>query len=92
MFGDNGEVIKYACKTKSKDAPSIRRTSVVRANQSVTVWPGDYVELQLSPDKDAADYNIALEPRIDNNHHWVSPSMLRSVGNTVRIHNSSDLP
>ena len=92
IFGDNGEVIKYACKTKSKDAPSIRRTSVVRANQSVTVWPGDYVELQLSPNKDAADHDIALEPCIDNNNHWVSPSMLRSVGNTVRIHNSSDLP
>ena len=92
IIGDSGEIIRYGSSTKSTDSSSVRRTSVVRAANTTTIWPGDFIELQLSKEHPIPDLDVAIDPRIEDSHKWVEPSLLRSVNNTIRLENNTNVP
>ena len=56
----DGNVIKYESNPKAKDS-SIRRTTLVRASSNQTLWPGDYLEVDIN--NISKDKECAIEPR-----------------------------
>ena len=61
---DDGTVYSYGSVGKSKGTGhAVRRAHVLRApSQTMTLWPGDFLELALPP-QFADDESLALEPR-----------------------------
>ena len=62
-LGD-GIVYEYGASGRLQSHHSIRRASILRApNKSTTVWPGDFLEIEVPH----ADYDntYAIEPRFD---------------------------
>ncbi|CAB3990763.1 Hypothetical predicted protein [Paramuricea clavata] len=77
-----------------------RRALVLRAPPtSTTVWPGEFVEIELPGDA-PADTKYALEPRIDApsvkrltaSQLWPCPNIVSSVAGRIRIPNLSSEP
>ena len=87
----DGSVIKYESNLKAKDS-SIRRATLVRAPVSQTLWPGDYIEVDLNSTC-PGDKECAIEPRgMLSGHDWVEPAIIRSVGGAIRIQNDTTEP
>lgn len=87
----------YAHQAKG---PAARRALVLRAPpNSMTMWPGEFVEVQLSSDA-PPDSEYALEPRTDSpcarrlqaSQLWPPPSIVSSVAGKIRIPNLSSEP
>jgi hypothetical protein len=98
----DGSVYEYGSFNKAPDSHAIRRTKayVLRAPSSITtVWPGEYIEIDL-PSELCSDSSLALEPRIDSpasytlqtKQVWPCPDIITSVGNKIRIPNTTDEP
>ena len=94
ILGD-GTTYLYGSIGKPTDSHSIRRMHVLRVPVSTTVWPGEFVEVDL-PGDIPSDCDYALEPRIDSpvNKHtskdsrqWPPPSIVSSVAGKIRIPN-----
>jgi hypothetical protein len=85
----------------SKSASSIRRTqaTVLRSPCQTVVLPGEYLELETPEDLDP-DSEWLLEPRSDTavnskqkpERAWPEHQEILSVGNTLRVVNSSTEP
>jgi len=92
MFGD-GTSISYSTKMKSDDAASsIRKASILRASESTTIWPGDFLEVKV-PDSHLEDVDLAVEPRSSpDTLGWIPAGIRRSVGRSIRIENVSTEP
>ena len=99
MLGDDTTYL-YGSIGKPTDTHSIRRTHVLRVPVSTTVWPGEFIEVDL-PGDIPSDCDYALEPRIDSpvNEHtskdssqWPTPSIVSSVAGKIRIPNLSSEP
>jgi hypothetical protein len=90
----DGSHVQYGSNMFNSD-PSIRRTQVhlLRAPSTTTLWPGEFVELKI-PDDAAPEGQVALEPRtdVDCNVSWLRPSIINSVGGTLRVCNTTDDP
>ena len=95
------EYINYSSPS-TKSNPVIRSISaqVLRCPASITVWPGDFLELEVPPEF-PPDSEVAVECRTDNarNQHmskqrqqWPQPQIADTVGTSLRITNSSDEP
>ena len=70
---------------------------VLKAPQSITVWPGEYVDVEV-PEEYAGD-EVALEPRSDApvnskslSKMWPSPQIVTCSDNVIRIANLSNDP
>ena len=96
----NGSVYTYGSKSPPSPLPTVRRAFVLRApTPSKTVWPGEFLEVQL-PDDAPPDSEYALEPRTDapSSHKlkpsqlWPQPSVVSSVARAIRIPNLSTEP
>ena len=96
----NGSVYTYGSKSPPSPLPTVRRAFVLRApTPSKTVWPGEFLEVQL-PDDAPPDSEYALEPRTDTpSSHKLKPSQLlpqpsvvSSVARAIRIPNLSTEP
>ena len=97
---NNGTTYTYG-HTPSKSGPhAVRLTQahLVRApSVSTTVWPGEYVEVNLPGDY-TDDMALAIEPRADTvksineEDLWPLPQIVNPVGNKVRLLNSSNGP
>lgn len=93
---------KYSYENKEhKKYSSARRVQahIIRApKSSTTVWPGEFVEVQLP--KECGDDEYAIEPRTDSRINskctssdiWPAPFITHSIDNTIRIPNLSDSP
>ncbi len=97
---DGGVYLYGQAQTDSSRAHCVRRTHVVRMPSSgVTVWLGEFVQLQLPRDI-GQDVTVGIEPHCDSKtfsdaneqSSWPAPAVLQSVGSTVRIVNTSDEP
>ena len=90
----DGSEIRYGSNVFNSN-PSIRRTQahILRAPSTATLWPGDFVEVKV-PDEESSEDVFALEPRTDNdcNSPWLKPSVINSVGGTLRVCNNTDEP
>ncbi|KAJ8366630.1 hypothetical protein AAFF_G00348290 [Aldrovandia affinis] len=77
------DVYRYGTYHTSTDRHAVRRAHVLRAPAKSTVWPGDYIELDLPPDLCDVDGELAVEPHIDalrdqaGTHQWPAPTLLR---------------
>ena len=84
-------VIKYGHPRPRVTLPNIRRTQVdlIRAPGKASVYPGEYIELAIPPE--FADSELIMEPRDDTNqdHKWLTPSVVRAVDNKIRLINES---
>ena len=96
----NGSVYTYGSKSPPSPLPPVRRAFVLRAPApSKTVWPGEFLEVQL-PDDAPPDSEYALEPRTNapSSHSlkpsqlWPPPSVVSSVARAIRISNLSTEP
>ena len=79
---------------------TVRRATVLRAPSSpTTIWPGEFLEINLPPDL-PADSDYIVEPRLDSpsirkcstSEMWPLPSVLASVAGRIRIPNLSAEP
>ena len=66
------------------------KAHVLRAVASTTVWPGDYLEVDIPKSVLHHDGLLAVEPHLRGS--LVTPSILHSVGNKIRIENTSSDP
>ena len=80
---------------------SVRRTHILRApSKTTTIWPGEYVEVDLPPELSNCDDTFAIEPRVDtriaktlqSNQMWPSPSTISSIAGKIRIPNMTSNP
>ena len=81
--------IRYGCVTKSQDFKTRRAITLVRAPLTKTIWPGEYIELEITEDFES-DPALAIEPRnVHRSNDCIEPAIVRSVGSTIRIPNLS---
>ena len=68
----DGTTYTYGTTNNALNRHVIRRAHVLRApSTNTTVWPGEYVEVNLPADLSVADSTFALEPRFDSNGQQV---------------------
>ena len=88
----------YHYEKKGNVPLSSQRVHVGRSSNAVTVWPGDFFEIDIPHDFPDAEY--VVEPRSDChlnskcrfNQIWPLPQIVKSVENKVRIPNLSNEP
>jgi hypothetical protein len=94
IFG-NGTIYLYDSMDKSLSRHAIRRAHVIRAPAtSTTVWPGDYLEINI-PGDNPVDCVYALEPTREPSKSltaWPQPSIVSSVAGKIRIPNLTTEP
>ena len=74
--------------------PVNRHSSILRATVKTTIWPGEFLDLTI-PRKEASlhDTLVAIEPHASSsNVEWPAPGIYQSVGDRIRIVNSTDTP
>ena len=90
----------YGSQAPAVTSAAARRVIVLRAPPtSTTIWPGDFVEVNLLDDA-PADCDCALEPRsvsqsvrkLTASQLWLPPSIVSSVAGKIRIPNLSFEP
>ncbi|KAJ8396457.1 hypothetical protein AAFF_G00017630 [Aldrovandia affinis] len=92
------DVYRYGTYHTSTDRHAVRRAHVLRAPAKSTVWPGEYIELDLPPDLCDVDGELAAEPHIDalcdqaGTHQWPAPTLLRGVSGKIRVPNLTNVP
>ena len=96
----NGSIISYGSQHPATVNSAARRAIVLRSPpKSMTVWPGEFVEVDLPSDV-PPDSEYALEPRTDSpsirklsaSQLWPAPRIVSSVAGKIRIHNLSSEP
>ena len=73
----------------------IRRAHVLRVSSSDTVWPGDFVELDVPNSLKSCDTTFALEPHTSSDQatqNWLQPTLVHSVAGKIRVPNLSTEP
>ncbi|KAL0153092.1 hypothetical protein M9458_051586, partial [Cirrhinus mrigala] len=85
------DIYEYGTNRTCGDRHAIRRAHVLRATSSHTVWPGDFVELELPAELAEVNEELAVEPHEDCTH-WFAPSLFVGVSGKIRIPNLTDAP
>lgn len=71
---------------------TVRRAHIVRApTQSVTLWPGDFIEVDLPEDMLNSDNTFSVEPH-SVSVMWPEPCIVSDVSGKIRISNTSASP
>ncbi|XP_033119239.1 uncharacterized protein LOC117118681 [Anneissia japonica] len=94
ILGD-GTTYVYGSRPIHPSPPSVRRACVLRAPEGeTTIWPGDFIELDLPPDFSQNDDVFALEPRDTSAllRSWPPYVVISSVAGRVRIPNFTNRP
>ena len=89
---DSETIVYTSSEARNSQSYVLRRAhSYVLRSTSPTsvVWPGEYFELDVPPDL-GEDRTIAIEPHTPSS--WPPPQILNTVGNKVRLVNSTDEP
>ena len=92
IFSD-GTFLTYNAKIKAYDSPpSIRHSTLLRVDETKTLWPGDYMDFPVE-DPSLQDSEVAIEPRFSPSaHSWLEPQVTKAVCGVVRLTNSSTEP
>ena len=102
LFSD-GTSFHYGAPPNHSGPHVVRRTQafVVRSPaQATTIWPGEFVEVDIPSELPVVDDILALEPRCDTHlltsdisrRQWPTPCITASVAGKIRIPNTSDGP
>lgn len=87
----NDTIYSYGSDTTTnRSSVNQIKTHLLRAVASTTVWPGDYLEVNIPESVLQCDSLVAVEPHLSES--LVTPSILHSVGNKIRIENTSSDP
>ena len=90
----DGTPYTYGTTERTLNRHAVSRAHVLRVPPTnMTVWPGDFVEVNLPSDVYIADATFALEPRHDTtgnkrvreNNVWPQPSLTTSVEGVLRM-------
>ncbi|KAK3715784.1 hypothetical protein QZH41_018836, partial [Actinostola sp. cb2023] len=96
----DGTTVLYGSRNNTPIDKPVCRALVLRAPATpTTIWPGEYLELQL-PDDAAPDAEYALELRLDSPfarattayEPWPQPNIISSVAGKIRLPNLSGHP
>lgn len=88
--------LKYGSTDSEQLDNRVRRAkaTILRA-QSGTIWPGDYVELDV-PSDFTRDCLLAVEPRYDNTPRgtldWPKPHIAEAIAGKIRLFNDTQQP
>ena len=92
----DGTTCTYGTTDTALNRHAIRRAHVLRAPYTnTTVWPGEFVEVNLPADLFIEDSTFGLEPRFDSNGNksvrdddaWPQPSLITSIDGLLRMPN-----
>ena len=88
QIGDN-DIYYYSNSHNNTKVKSIRRAcQVLRTQAPTTLWPGDYIELEV-PDDMCTKKEVAIEPRSGD---WPEPCIIEHVARKVRLVNNTNDP
>ena len=94
-----GDCTTYLYGSRNSASHHTVRLAVVlqAAGTSSTIWPGDYIEVELPHDLSTIDEDFAVEPRsntfvLPNGSMWPLPDMFTSVAGKIRISNLTNQP
>lgn len=93
----NDSVYQYQFSDTEMQRHAVRRTHIVRApSESTTLWPGEFVEVELPSEMAHSDSSFAVEPHPCSSEPWTdiwpTPSLLQSVAGKLRIPNLTNAP
>ncbi|VDI84007.1 Hypothetical predicted protein [Mytilus galloprovincialis] len=99
----NNTVYTYGSVQNTSEHHTVRRAHVLRAPaQFTTIWPGDFLEMQLPSDICSTDDTFAIEPRLESHvssmhagkdsNVWPPPNLITSVAGRIRIPNLTQEP
>ena len=80
------------------DRHAVWRAHVLHAPDKYTVWPGEYIELELPPELCNVDCELAIEPHVDlscdqsDTRQWPTPTLLQGVSGKIRVTNLTGEP
>ena len=80
---------------KAHNNSSVCRAEVLRAPETpTTVWPGQFIDVDVPIYLPQSNDSFALETRTDHKPHdkWISPMLLTSVDGKVRVSNLTQFP
>ena len=96
ILGDNTSI---TYPHTDQERPALRRAVVLRGgSKSTTVWPGDFLELNIPPTSGVVrDQSYIIEARYDSHHkcdngQWPPTGIVTSVGHSIRLTNDTPMP
>jgi len=94
-------ILRYGSNSEESKSPAIRRACVLRGPaQASTVWPGEFLEVEVPSSVVESDATVAVEPRVLDSscdgvkasHIWPPPAILSCLDGKVRIPNFTNMP
>lgn len=82
---------EYGARRTEGDTHTVRRAHVLRATSSHTVWPGDFVELELPGELVNVSEELAVEPH-NASTQWLTPALYKGISGRIRIPNLTNTP
>lgn len=91
ILGD-GTTYTYGSNNDSLSRHAVRRAHIVRAPQkTTTLWPGDFIEVEIPREYASSDATFALEPRTETScpteQSWPVHDEVTSIAGRIRIPN-----
>lgn len=82
----------YGSSPSQNTQHSVRRAHTLRAPATTTIWPGDYIEVNIPNEVSSSDQCFAVEPHSvlpkgESTPYWPNPDILQSVSNKIRVPN-----
>lgn len=85
----DGKSFHYG-SSRDQSTYSARRAQVLRASCNTTVWPGEFIELNIDDEEYSSSANMyTFDPR---NKQWPYPDTLQCIAGKVRIVNNTANP
>lgn len=87
------DMYRYGFCQTPMDRHAVRRAHILRAQAKTTVWPGEYIELELPAELRGVEGELAVEPHvgtlqgIESAPYWPTPTLLASVSGVIRVPN-----
>lgn len=91
----NKYVYTYGSSASQTRKHTVRRAHIAQAPpQSVTLWPGDFIEVDLPEDMLGSDNTFSVEPHslTDKSVMWPEPCIVSDVSGKIRIPNTTASP
>ena len=88
-----GDSHHFSYKSNVPSCTTSRRSSILRATTRATIWPGEFLEVPVSPSVTSdCDALVAIEPHMSSVSSWPSPGIYQAISNHIRIVNATDSP
>ena len=90
---DDGSTFQYTSTHESKGIVRRMQAQVLKSDCSSTIFPGEFIEVDLPDEYAFEKYPVAVEPRVlSENASWLKPTLTKPVNGKIRIVNESSEP